>query len=480
MKHNLLYLAVFIILSCSEKKVSSITIISENERDKIDFFEVIRPVDDIIFWTKNKDTIFRNNNGILKFETNIEKPEIIKIIVDKKWFKLVLQPNKNYELTVTDSSKVFTGENAVGTNYYNQIQRPIFNSVFHNFIHDTKVEQVVTTVDSLKEIELKEINRLKNENAIDDQQFKIFKKDIDYTYADLLISLMAVKYNIGKPIPFKDAKALITKTSKKYPLTIENRPLYWTEHAENYYILINHFYSLNEGKYKIEELENYFIEDKLIPIEIEYIKAIPSIETKEKLWAFYIMRTTVAKNYEKNIIKVFNDFKETFPNSVYTPFLEPEIEIFKNYHKKINQQTSQNFTFIDGKNINSLSELIQKLKGDKYYVDVWATWCAPCKKEFKHNKKLDSLLKEYNYKKLYISIDKESLTQRWKDQIKYYDLTGTHILINAKFEKDFRENHSEIKDVMSIPQYLIIDNKGKIVSNHAPRPSAIDKLKKIL
>jgi len=479
MKYKLLYLIVFIIFSCSEKKVSSITIISENERDKIDFFEVIRPIDDIILWKENKDTIYRNDNGILKFQTNIEKPEIIRIIIDNKWFRLVLQPNKNYELTVTDSSKVFTGENSVGSNYFNKIKRPILNSVFTKFIDDTIAEQIMTKIDSLKKIELKEINNLKNENFIDENLFKILKTDVDYTYADLLISVILVKDRIGKPIDINNAKELIAKTIKEYPIDIENRPLYWTEHSQNYIINIDHFYSVNEGKFTYQELQKYWEEGKLTPIEIEIIKSISSKKTQEKLWAFYIISRAVQKHYEKNLIKAFNDFDKTFPNSIYTKFIKPEIDIIENYYSKINQKMPKTVKFIDGKNINSLSELIPKLNGEKYYVDVWATWCGPCKKEFKHNKKLDSLLKEYNYKKIYISIDKENLTQKWKDYIKFYDLTGTHILVNQDFVKDFEKNHSLVKNGISIPQYLIIDNEGNIVSNNAPRPSNINELKKI-
>ncbi|WP_439128917.1 TlpA family protein disulfide reductase [Polaribacter sp.] len=480
MKYKLLYLFVFIIFSCTEKKVTSITIISENERDKLDSFEIIRPIDDIILWKENKDTIYRNDKGILKFQTNIEKPEIIRIIVDNKWLRLVLQPNKNYVLTVTDTSKVFTGENSVGSNYFNKIKRPIINTVFNTFANDTIAEQIVTKIDSLKNLESKELNRLNNDNLIDEDLYKILKTDVDYTYADLLISVILVKDRIGKPINFNKAKELITKTIKEYPIEIENRPLYWTEHAQNYIINKEHFYNVHEGKFTYQELQKYWEEDKLITNDLEIIKSISFKETQEKLWAFYIISNAVQKHYEKSLITAFNDFDSTFPNSIYTQFIKPEIDIIKNYYSKINQEMPKTMKFIDGKKINSLSELIPKLNGEKYYVDVWATWCGPCKKEFKHNKKLDSLLKEYNYKKIYISIDKEDLTQKWKDYIKFYDLTGTHTLANPGFVKDFTKNHSLVKNGISIPQYLIIDNKGNIVSNNAPRPSNINKLREIL
>jgi len=88
-------------------------------------------------------------------------------------------------------------------------------------------------------------------------------------------------------------------------------------------------------------------------------------------------------------------------------------------------------------------------------------------------------LKEKGYKKLYISLDKKEQRKKWKQDIKYFDLSGLHLLASEEFFVDFEKNHSKYDGYVGIPQYLIIDN-GTIVTNDAPRPSKLDKLKAFL
>ena len=101
-------------------------------------------------------------------------------------------------------------------------------------------------------------------------------------------------------------------------------------------------------------------------------------------------------------------------------------------------------TFVEGESINSLVELLKEFEGQKLYIDVWATWCVPCKKEFSNNHKIAGMLEDNAYKKLFISLDRENEKDKWMDLIKYYELSGYHHLANQEFYKDFASEHSRI------------------------------------
>lgn len=85
---------------------------------------------------------------------------------------------------------------------------------------------------------------------------------------------------------------------------------------------------------------------------------------------------------------------------------------------------------IDTKKYDNLNDLItQKFKEKAVFVDIWATWCSPCKIEFKHSEGLDMFLKSKNIEILYVTIDKLSSLEKWKKPLKsliYMDIIIFH------------------------------------------------------
>ena len=111
---------------------------------------------------------------------------------------------------------------------------------------------------------------------------------------------------------------------------------------------------------------------------------------------------------------------------------------------------------------------LSELKGKVVYLDIWASWCGPCRKEFPHSKTLkESLTKKEakNIAFLYISIDNTETV--WKLAIEQLGIEGVHGLSKGGWGSEATEKFG----VRSIPRYLIIDKKGKVVDENAPRPS---------
>ena len=116
----------------------------------------------------------------------------------------------------------------------------------------------------------------------------------------------------------------------------------------------------------------------------------------------------------------------------------------------------------DGKQV----QLKDIAKGKFTYIDVWATWCGPCKREIPHMAKLVEHFKG-NDKVLLISISVDENVEAWKKMIAddkpdwaQYNIHGA---VNAQFSKDW--------GITGIPRFIMIDKDGNIFAADASRPS---------
>jgi len=196
--------------------------------------------------------------------------------------------------------------------------------------------------------------------------------------------------------------------------------------------------------------------------------------------AYYLYLSALQKRFEKELISLYGEFKQDYPQSMYTKDLEPMIEPIVLYHEKIGEPFGENVKFVaDPKKTNTLKDAAKGLKGKMVYVDVWATWCGPCKAEFEHKEQLEEVLKKYDIASLYISIDRPEYEQKWNEMIKYYGLNGHHIRANKELDAELREVFDN-EGSLSIPWYLLLDEEGNIVEKHFVRPSNMEELEKKL
>ena len=126
---------------------------------------------------------------------------------------------------------------------------------------------------------------------------------------------------------------------------------------------------------------------------------------------------------------------------------------------------------ISGK-IISLSDY----KGKFVYVDIWATWCPPCRKEIPFLADLEYHMNDKNVVFISISLDKDSIA--WANMVKDKNMKGIQLLADKAWNSDIAKSYV----VKNIPRFLLIDPDGKIINQNASRPSqgAKDEIEKAL
>ena len=86
----------------------------------------------------------------------------------------------------------------------------------------------------------------------------------------------------------------------------------------------------------------------------------------------------------------------------------------------------------DGKKVS-----MNDLRGKIVLVDVWATWCGPCKAEIPHLKKLEEEFKGLDVAFVSVSVDKKQDLEKWLHFTRKEQLGG--IQLSAADDKSFED-----------------------------------------
>jgi thiol-disulfide isomerase/thioredoxin len=120
------------------------------------------------------------------------------------------------------------------------------------------------------------------------------------------------------------------------------------------------------------------------------------------------------------------------------------------------------------------AELKEKFKGKVVYIDIWTTWCAPCRLEIPHAIRLHNYFKVKNI--AFVNLCLESNKNEWQKMIKSKNIKGYNYFLNQAQSQMLRAK----LEFDGYPTYLIIDKKGNLVNKNAPRPSSNEDIKDVL
>ena len=110
-------------------------------------------------------------------------------------------------------------------------------------------------------------------------------------------------------------------------------------------------------------------------------------------------------------------------------------------------------------------------KGKYVYIDLWASWCGPCRKEIPHLQAIEEQMKDGNVVFLSISTDADS--GAWKKSMAELNLHGHQL-------HDRDNTLCDALNIKGIPFFLVYDKEGRLHTYGAMRPSKGVLLKEFL
>ena len=123
---------------------------------------------------------------------------------------------------------------------------------------------------------------------------------------------------------------------------------------------------------------------------------------------------------------------------------------------------------IDGKEIT-----LSDYRGKYVFLDFWASWCSPCRREMPN---MQELYKTYKKDLVIIGISLDKDETKWKEAVKEFDMKWLQCC-------DPLELHGEVAPrykVAGIPRTVLVDPEGKVVALDLRGAKLVEEVGKFL
>lgn len=174
-------------------------------------------------------------------------------------------------------------------------------------------------------------------------------------------------------------------------------------------------------------------------------------------------------NFDPNLLdycESSNKYKLIYPNSPFISILNK-----MDWCRKTDKIRNSEIEIIEYASVDLFSLITEKFSGKRLFIDLWATWCGPCIMEFSIvPSNFENQLKKYNIQPVFISIDEPKLEKKWNNTVFKLNLKGKNLIASQSIQESIKEIIYNGQNI-SIPRYIIVDEKGKIIESNAPRPS---------
>ena len=181
------------------------------------------------------------------------------------------------------------------------------------------------------------------------------------------------------------------------------------------------------------------------------------------LWLSWLVNAEIGQTHTSLSPMVIDTLKALVANPVGIAMIEKQ----NDYYLAIENGEFDKLVLKSPDDLKDISEgeallkkILEPYKGKIVLLDIWGTWCGPCKEALSHSTEEYARLKDYDIEFLYLA--NGSPQDAWENIIKEYNVSGPNVA-HYNLPDDQQAAIEHHLNVHSFPTYKLFDREGNLL-----------------